>query len=63
MQVKFSNAQQVDKKLKKLTGSTEELCWAVAWATDMKFAKKLLENEEKICQLVIGTNFTLTLFA
>ena len=60
MQVEFLNAQQVGEKLKKLIASTDKFYWAVAWATDITFANKLLQNEEKICQLVIGTDFSQT---
>lgn len=57
MKIKFLDAKQVGKKLKKLMDSTEEFYWAVAWATDIEFANSLLENKDKICQLVIGTDY------
>jgi len=60
MKIKFLDAKQVGKKLKKLMDSTEEFYWAIAWATDIEFANSLLENEDKICQLIIGTDFSQT---
>lgn len=57
MKIEFLNAQQVGKKLQKLMDSTDEFYCAVAWATDIDFAKNLLRNKEKICQLVIGTDY------
>ncbi len=60
MKIKFLDAKQVGKKLKKLMDSTDEFYWAVAWATDIEFANSLLENEDKICQLIIGTDFSQT---
>jgi HKD family nuclease len=57
MKIEFLNAQQVGTKLNELLDCTERFYCAVAWASDMTFADGLLENEDKICQLVIGTDY------
>jgi HKD family nuclease len=60
MRVEFLNAKQVGKKLKKLMSSTEEFYWAVAWATNMDFAKKLFDNHNKIKKFIVGIDFAQT---
>ncbi|MGB4498973.1 MAG: phospholipase D family protein [Methylococcaceae bacterium] len=62
MEVELLNAKQVGQKLNELLDECESFYCAVAWATDMVFAKKLLneKNRNKIKNFIVGIDFAQT---
>jgi HKD family nuclease len=60
MKVELLDAKQVGEKLNELIEVAEEFYCAVAWATEVAFAKKLVKHSDKIWQMIIGTDFAQT---
>lgn len=57
MKITHLNAQAAGRALKRLMNEHDRFHWAVAWATDTSLPEVLLQNKQKIAQLVIGTDF------
>lgn len=57
MKISLLNAKQVGVQLERLMNESTNFYWAVAWATEMALASKLIGYRKKISRLVIGTDF------
>lgn len=57
MKITLLDSKQVGAQLERLMTEANDIHWAVAWATETTFSKKLLSHKKKIRQLVIGTDF------
>lgn len=60
MRIKLLDAKQVGEKLNELIKVSDEFYCAVAWATELDFAKKLVKHSDKLGQIIIGTDFAQT---
>lgn len=60
MKITNLNAKETGIALQKLISSSDEIWWAVAWATETKVFENLYQHREKIRNLIIGTDFAHT---